>query len=48
MMVTRIISYYFSLIASGAYTMVYHMIKIKKKEIKTVSNSVEMEIELSK
>ena len=48
MMVTRIISYYFSLIASGAYTMIYHVIKIKKKEIKETSNCVEMEIELIK
>ena len=48
MMVARIISYYFNLIASGAYTMIYHMIKIKRKEIKKDSNCAEMEVELSK
>ena len=48
MMVTRIISYYLSLILSGAYTVVYHLLKIKRKEIKETSTYIDAEIELSK
>lgn len=40
MMVTRFISYYFSMIVSGIYTLVYHMLPQKrKKEEKVVSTS---------
>lgn len=48
MMVTRVISYYLSLILSGAYTMVYHVFKIREKKIKGTSTYVDGEIELSK
>jgi len=33
MMITRVISYYFSLIVSGIYTMIYHVSKTNRKQI---------------
>lgn len=41
MMVTRIISYYFSMVASGAYTLIYHLLhpKIKKGNDEVVTTS---------
>lgn len=51
MMVTRVISYYFSIIATGVYTMVYHVLKIKIKEIKQEKEStanIDIEMEISK
>jgi len=44
MMVNRAISYYLSLILSGVYTMVYHVLNIKRKEIKENSICMEKEI----
>jgi uncharacterized protein (TIRG00374 family) len=47
MMVTRFISYYFSMIVSGIYTLVYHLVPLKKKQekkdvIKDESNCFEI------
>ena len=47
MMVTRFISYYFSVIVSGIYTLVYHLVPQKKKQekkdvIKNESNCFEI------
>lgn len=48
LMVTRVISYYLSLILSGVYTMVYHVLRIKRKEIKESSTYLDGKVELSK
>ena len=41
MMVTRFISYYFSMIATGIYTLVYHMMPQRKKKVEKVVNENE-------